>query len=102
MIMSGDKTQTRRLNKPSVKVGKEYRLRRGYYSYLADRIRIIQMFTQNLGEITVEEVLKEGFSSLEDFKTAWEGIYGDWDPEKRVWVVEFQHIREGETFKEKT
>ena len=96
-VLSGEKTQTRRKRRPNVKVGGEYRLRKGY-SWLQTRITVTDLRRQRLGEVTPDDVRKEGFTSLEEFKEAWVEIYGDWDPDQEVWVVDFVLT---ETFKEK-
>ena len=96
-VLSGEKTQTRRKRRPNVKVGGEYRLRKGY-SWLQTRITVTDLRRQRLGEVTPDDVRKEGFDSLEEFKEAWVGIYEGWDPDQMVWVVDFVLT---ETFKEK-
>ncbi|MBD3205880.1 ASCH domain-containing protein [Candidatus Bathyarchaeota archaeon] len=88
-ILEGEKTQTRRIRKPRVKTGSMYRLRRGYYP-IPELIEIEEIFQQKLGEITPEEVLKEGFNSFEEFVKEWESIYDEWEPEKKIWVIEFR------------
>ena len=59
-------------------------------------IRITSRFEQKLGEISLEDVKKEGYSSLEEFRRAWENIYGpgSWDPEQTVTVYEFELARD--------
>lgn len=96
-VLGGKKTQTRRTRRPNVKVGGEYRLRKGY-SWLQTRITVTGLGRQRLGDITLEDVGREGFDSLDEFKAAWTGIYGGWDPDQVVWVVDFVLT---ETFKEK-
>ena len=96
-VLSGEKTQTRRRRRPNVKVGGEYRLRKGY-SWLQTRITVTELSRQRLGDITPDDVRREGFNTLEEFKEAWAGIYEGWDPDQVVWVVDFVLT---ETFKEK-
>ncbi|MBN2336255.1 ASCH domain-containing protein [Candidatus Bathyarchaeota archaeon] len=96
-ILRGDKTQTRRRSRPSVKIGGTYHLRNGY-SKLPERITVTALYTQRLGDITPGDAEAEGFGSVGEFKEAWTGIYGGWDPEQKAWVVEFTLT---ETFKEK-
>ena len=52
-------------------------------------IRIIRKFRQRLGDISLEDVRKEGYGSLEEFKQAWIEINGSWDPDLVVIVYEF-------------
>jgi hypothetical protein len=96
-VLSGEKTQTRRRRRPNVKVGREYRLRKGY-SWLQTRITVTDLQRQRLGDITPDDVGREGFDSLDEFREAWNGIYGGWNPDQLVWVVDFVLT---ETFKEK-
>lgn len=88
-ILDGEKTQTRRISKPRVKPGSTYKLRRGY-NPIPEFIEIEEVFQQKLGEITPEDVLKEGFNSFQEFIQEWESIYDEWKPEKKIWVIEFR------------
>lgn len=88
-ILEGEKTQTRRNSKPRVKPGRTYKLRRGY-NPIPEFIEIEEIFQQKLCEITPEDVLKEGFSSLEEFIEEWKSIYDEWEPGKKIWVIEFR------------
>jgi hypothetical protein len=101
-IREGAKTQTRRLKQPKLSIGKAYHLRENYRSTLPEQIMITDIFQQFLGDISQEEVLKEGLSSEQDFIDTWTEIYGYYDPAEVIWVVEFQYIGPTETFKEKT
>jgi len=94
LILEGKKTQTRRIwKRPRVKVGGVYRAKTKLYSseYFA-LIRVTGLHKERLGDISDEDIKKEGYNSLEEFKQAWECIYGSWNPEQEVWVVEFQLI----------
>ena len=100
-IRSGAKTQTRRLKQPRLKIGKKYSLRENYRTTLPDKIFITDIYQQYLGDITLEEVKREGFTTKTEFVNIWTEIYGEYDPEMFIWVVEFQYIDPTETFKEK-
>jgi len=91
-ILRGEKTQTRRVSQRKYKVGKVYGVRDRWYGQPKARILITRRFRQRLGDITEEDVRKEGYSSLEEFKKAWEEIHGVWDPEDIVWVYEFKNV----------
>lgn len=99
-IREGQKTQTRRLKKPNLTLGKTYHLRKNYHSVLPDKIKIIDIFQQNLGDISVVDIQKEGFNTQQEFIEAWKDIYGIYRPDDYIWVVEFQYIPATETFKE--
>ena len=92
-IFSGRKVQTRRLHKRKWKVGKVYVLRRNWFDKGIGKILITRRFEQKLGEISPEDVKKEGYNSLEEFRRAWESINGEWNPEKTVTVYEFKLLK---------
>ena len=91
-IVDGAKTATRRPSRPMVRAGGTYRIRVGFFSYLQERIKVNDLYLQRLGDMTHQDALDEGYSSLEKFKREWEELYGRWDVEEAVWVVEFEHV----------
>ena len=93
LILQGRKTQTRRVHRREWKVGRTYALRTSWYGKPEGYIIITRKFHQRLGDISLEDVKKEGFDSLEEFRKAWEKINGTWDPEQTVIVYEFQLVR---------
>jgi len=94
-ILIGKKTQTRRRQpRRMLRVGKIYRMKKDWYTWTHSQLRITRRFRQRLGDITHEEVKKEGYESLEDFKQAWEEINGNWDPDEVVTVYEFKLVKE--------
>ncbi|KYH37131.1 MAG: hypothetical protein AYL28_005480 [Candidatus Bathyarchaeota archaeon B23] len=97
LIRSGVKIETRRLRRPRLRVGGIYPIRVGG-ELLPDRVRVLKIYPQRLGEMTEEEARREGFKTLEEFRRAWVNIYNHWDADLRVWVIEFRHL--GERFKE--
>jgi hypothetical protein len=101
-IINGSKTATRRARRPNVKPGKTYRIRVNYKGSLDHQITIIRLYQQRLGAMTEDDACREGFPSLHNYKKAWESIYGPWDENMVVWVVEFNYVGEIESFKEKT
>lgn len=88
-ILEGRKTQTRRVHKHTWRLGKVYAVRTSYFGKPEGYIRIIRKFRQRLGDISAEDVRKEGFSSVEEFREAWVALHGSWDPAQIVWVYEF-------------
>ena len=92
-VRSGEKTQTRRTHKRTWKLGKTYSIRASYFGKPEGHIKITKKFQQKLGEISPEDVKKEGFNSLEEFRKAWIEINGSWDPEQIVIVYEFRVAR---------
>lgn len=101
MIRSGSKTVTRREwsenyarpNEGSVQIASDE-------MFTSDEeadcyIRILDVYEQPLGEMTDEDAQKEGdYEDLEEFRDGYADVYGDdaWDPEKEVWVVEFEYV----------
>jgi hypothetical protein len=94
LIKNGSKTATRRLSRPMVRVGGTYRVRVDFFSYLPERIRVSRIYRQRLGDMTEDDASREGFASLGEFREEWAGLYGSWDDEQAVWVVEFEHLTE--------
>jgi hypothetical protein len=89
-ILQGAKTQTRRVHKHTWQVGKVYALRDRWFSKAQAYIIITRKFRQKLGEISSEDVKKEGYKSLEEFRREWITLHDKWDPEEIVWVYEFR------------
>lgn len=90
LVLQRRKTQTRRIQKQELAVGRTYGIRSTWFEKPKAYIRITRKFYQKLGEISLEDVRKEGFQSLDDFKHAWENIYGEWTPEQTVIAYEFE------------
>jgi len=58
-------------------------------------IRVLDVYQQPLGDMTDADARAEGdYEDLEDFREGYERVYGEgaWDPEKVVWVVEFEYV----------
>jgi hypothetical protein len=93
-IIEGRKTQTRRIHAHEWHVGKTYKIRNKLFGKGTHKILITRKFKQRLGDITPEDVKKEGFNTLEEFKQTWEKIYGSWDPNIIVTVYEFKMLKD--------
>ena len=92
LILSGRKTQTRRVWKKSrARVGAVHKAKTALFSpdHFA-LIRITGLRRERLGDITQEDVRREGYDTLEEFKAVWVRINGSWDPELEVYVVSFE------------
>ena len=91
LIQAGQKTQTRRLGKCRWVVGHVYRITLGWYDKIPQcYIRVLDVHQDRLGNITEAEARREGYHSVESYRSAWERIYkAKWDPELLVWVVTF-------------
>jgi len=93
LILQGRKTQTRRIpNKYQLQEGRIYPIIDNWTEGPKAYIRITRKFYQKLGEISLEDVRKEGFQNLEDFKATWKSIYGAWQPDLTVIAYEFEVV----------
>lgn len=97
LILSGIKTQTRRpLWQNGPRRGDIIPLRVPWCKTVLGFIQITRVFQQRFEDITREEIEKEGFQTLKDFKQAWEEIYGPTDGHEVVRVYEFKLASPGE------
>jgi hypothetical protein len=94
-ILEGSKTQTRRTHKHTWKIGRVYSIRDRWFSKPQAHIKILRKFKQRLGDISMEDVKKEGYESLAEFQKIWEEINGpgSWDPNLIVTAYEFKLIK---------
>ena len=90
LVVSGRKTQTRRLHKNPLKEKQKYVIKRNWYNNTEHYIQIKKVYPQKLGDVSEEEARKEGFSGLDEFRDAWIRINGSWDPDMVVTVYEFE------------
>jgi hypothetical protein len=89
LILTGAKTATRRRRKPPVKEGGSYHIRTGFFEHLDDRFRVDRLYQQRLGDMTEDDASREGSPTLRDYARDWIALYGAWNPDDLVWVVEF-------------
>ena len=95
MILEGKKTATRRVwKKPMVKVGGIYKCKLKMLSkdYFA-KIKVIKLFKQDLGDMSLTDVEKEGYTSYEEFNSIWKKINGEFKLTQNVDVIEFEVIK---------
>jgi len=90
LVLTGKKTQSRRTHLHRWKVGRTYAVRDQWFTKPKGHILVTRAFRQRLGQISPQDVQKEGFSSLEEFQQAWARIHGAWDPEQLITVYEFR------------
>ncbi|MEM2975838.1 MAG: ASCH domain-containing protein [Candidatus Bathyarchaeia archaeon] len=94
-VLRGKKTQTRRLS-GRYKVGHTYGVRTWIYEKALARIKITAKRQERLGDISQEDLKREGYETLEEFKEAWTKFYAKklgWHPELIVWVYDFVLIQ---------
>ena len=89
-VLDGTKTQTRRIHRYTLSIGKTYAVRDRWFSKAQGHIIITRKFRQQLRDISPEDVKKEGFSSLEEFKQEWTELHGSWNPDQIVTAYEFK------------
>ena len=89
-VLSGAKTQTRRLHTKTLRKGKIYALKKNWVENTGKYIKITKVYNQKLGDINYSEIIKEGFSGIDEFREAWIRINGSWDPDIIVTVYEFE------------
>lgn len=95
MILDGTKTATRRFwKKPMVKLGGIYKARLHMLSkeYFA-KIKVINLYEQELGSMTDEDAIKEGYKDVDDFREIWIKINGWWNNDVIISVIEFEVIK---------
>ena len=92
VVLAQEKTQTRRTHRYTLSIGKTYAVRDRWFSKAQGHILVTRKFRQRLGDISPEDVKKEGFSSLKEFQEEWEEIYGpgSWNPDQIVIAYEFK------------
>lgn len=90
-ILAGEKTQTRRLGKRRWNEGAVHQCKTNLFGDVFARVKIIQVRQERLGDISREDLVREGHATGEDYKAVWERIYKKpWDDELLVWVVDFE------------
>jgi hypothetical protein len=90
LVLARKKTQTRRTHKQEWKIGHVYSARASWFEKAAAWILIMRKFKQRLGDISEEDVEKEGFKTLSEFREEWRKNYGSWEPNILVIVYEFK------------
>ena len=55
-------------------------------------IKVIKLYKQKLKDMTMDDVRKEGYDNLEDFKDIWIYINGNWNSEDEPTVIEFHTV----------
>lgn len=98
MILSGTKTQTRRLwKRPRVKVGGTYWASTKLFDQNARfaRLRVVRLWREPLGAISEADARAEGYLSPEDYLFAFDSINGHVPTDTVVDCVEFEVVDRG-------
>ena len=56
-------------------------------------LRVEKVHEQRICDITLEDVKKEGYEALEDFKNTWKKLHGSVNDTDTVWAIEFALIK---------
>jgi hypothetical protein len=99
LILQGKKTQTRRISRYRLKIGKAYAIRSKMLEPAKTRITITRAWRQQLRDLTPEDVHKEGFNSFTEFRQAWIDIYGSWNPDQIVAAYEFRLLTQKQKYR---
>lgn len=98
MIKDGRKHVTRRdWMRKMAKEGGSYPIQTHAFQSKEDCHGFIEctaLYKQKLGDMTEEDAWEEGGYELQGFREVWGDINGEWDPDKEVYVVEFDYIGE--------
>jgi hypothetical protein len=93
LIVDGEKTATRRRwDSSQVIEGNSYRACESLFTPREESpayIVVNDVYQEQLGEMTEQDAQKEGRYSLDEFRTLWKEMHGEWNPQETVWVVEF-------------
>jgi len=92
-ILTGRKTQTRRIGRRRWKVGSVHQARTSYHGKPFAYLRIVAVRQERLGEITLGDAVREGYNSISEYKEVFKRIYGHWDADMPVWVVDFEVVK---------
>ncbi|MBO8160600.1 MAG: ASCH domain-containing protein [Thermosipho sp. (in: Bacteria)] len=95
LILQGIKTQTRRTGKKRWKVGSIHQAKLNFKkgSKPFALLKIISVRQERLGDISEDDAKAEGYSSIQEYKEAFKRIYGFWEPDLMVWVVDFEVVQ---------
>jgi hypothetical protein len=88
-VLDGRKTQTRRHGKLRYRVGQRYGVKDNYFAKPAAYVVIRRRWRERLGDISRDDVEKEGYADIWAFQAAWIRLHGHWDPDLMVMAYEF-------------
>lgn len=95
-IKKREKTQTRRRGKWRWKVGAIHQaklnFKKGSKPFANLLIKAVR--EERLGDISEEDARREGYPTVEVYIDAYKRIYGGWDPDEVIWVVDFELVEE--------
>jgi uncharacterized protein YhfF len=93
LILQGKKSQHRRpaeTNTCRYQTGKAYAIQPGLGKTAVCRITIGEVRRESLGDITLKDAKKEGYTTTTEFFDYWRDLHGSVDKDIPVWVISFQ------------
>jgi len=96
-VLSGEKTQTRRLKRGRYQVGNTYAIQATRGGWPAGRIRMLRIWQQRLGTVSDQEAEAEGFKTVEEWLDVFcrvNACVGRIHPMDMVWGFEFELVTE--------
>ena len=96
-ILSRVKRQTRRTwAKARVRVGSVHWAQTSFRpSSRFARIRITGLRRERLEDMSLHDAHLEGYGTISEYRAVYEAIYGQFDIDEQVWVVDFEVETEG-------
>ena len=114
LLLSGRKTQTCRIAKANehavrypagqivtvkssgrdkYRVGKTYAVQPSRNESAVARIRLLEIGSKKVSEVTLEEAQAEGYATREEFFDVWRSIHGEKQMDADVWVLKFELVK---------
>jgi len=95
MIQDGVKTQTRR------PTGRHFLIGTVHYaktSYRKDAcfgfVKVNSVRQERLGDISLSDCVKEGYETKDAYVDIFKKIYGEWNPDRIVQVIDFEYLEQ--------
>jgi ParB family chromosome partitioning protein len=89
-ILKGVKTQTSRRGIPDAKVSVGALVHACIWQPRFADLRVVSIERKKLSEFTEEDAKREGGYTLNEFRSVWKDIYGEWDNNETVNVIRFE------------
>lgn len=94
LIRRGMKTQTRRLKRPRVVVGRSYPIQtRLFRRQRLGRIRVLALYRERLAGLSTSDARREGYRTRKAYFAVLAALNGKIDRRRSVWVVCFRKSR---------
>ena len=92
-ILTGLKEHTRRTWKtPRAKEGSIHQAKTDYTAYYFAELQIKEVYQELLGDISPQDARKEGGYTVQSYIDEFKRVYGFWDDNLEVYVVDFETV----------